>query len=44
MFKRMPKERQFRVGQVYKILSLGIYFIKNEGNVKLRLNVSENAI
>ena len=44
MFKRMPKERQFRVGHVYKILSLGIEFIKSDVNLKLRLNVGGNAI
>ena len=27
MFKRMPKERQLRVRQVYKFSSLGIEFI-----------------
>ena len=44
MFKRMPKERQLRVRHVYKTLSLGIQFIKNDVNLKLRLNVGGNAI
>ena len=38
MFKRMPKERQFKERQVYKILSHGIQFIKSDVNLKLRLN------
>ena len=44
MFKRMPKERQLRVRHVYKILSLGIEFIKCGVNLKLRINVGGNAI
>ena len=40
----MPKERQLRVGHVHQILSLGIEFIKNDVNLKLRLNVGGNAI
>ena len=44
MFKRISKERQLRVRHVYKILSLGIEFIKNDVNLKLRLNVDGNAI
>ena len=39
MFKRMPKERQLKVRHVHKILSLGIEFIKNDVNLKLRLSV-----
>ena len=42
MFKRIPKERQLRVRQVYKILSLGIKFIKRDVSLKLRLNVDGN--
>ena len=44
MFKRMPKERQLRARHAYKILSLGIEFIKSDANLKLRLNVGGNAI
>ena len=44
MLKRMPKERQLRVRHVHNILSLGILFIKNDINLKLRLSVSGNAI
>ena len=44
MFKRMPKERQLGVRHVYKILSLGIQLIKNDVNLKLRLNVGGNSI
>ena len=44
MFKRMPKERQLGVRHVYKILSLGIEFIKRDVYLKLRLNVGGNAI
>ena len=44
MFMRMPKERRLRVRHVYKILSLGFEFIKNDINLKLRLNVGSNAI
>ena len=44
MFWRMSKERQLRVRHVYKILSLGIQIIKNDVNLKLRLNVGGNAI
>ena len=44
MFKRIPKERQLRVRHVYKILFLGIEFIKSDVNLKLRLNVGGNAI
>ena len=44
MFKRMPKERQLRVRHVYKILSLGIYSLKSDVNLKMRLNVGGNAI
>ena len=44
MLKRMPKERQLRVRHVHKILSLGIQFIKNDVNLKLRLSVGGNAI
>ena len=40
----MPKERRLRVRHVYKILSLGIEFIKGDVNLKLRLNVGGNAI
>ena len=43
MFKRIPKERQLRVRHVYKILSLGIEFIKSDVDLKLRLNVGGNA-
>ena len=38
MFKRMPKERQFKERLVYKIMSHGIYFIKSDVNLKLKLN------
>ena len=44
MFKRMPKERQLRVRHVYKILSLVFNSLKNDANLKLRLNVGGNAI
>ena len=44
MFKRMPKERQLRVRHVYKILSLGIEFIKNDVKLNLRQIVGGNAI
>ena len=44
MLKRMPKEGQLRVRKVYKILSLGIQFIKSDVNLKLRLNVGVNVI
>ena len=44
MFKRVPKERQLRVRHVYKILSLGIEFIKSDVNLNLRLTVRGNAI
>ena len=44
VLKRMPKERQLRVWHVYKVLSLGIEFIKNDVNLKFRLNVGGNAI
>ena len=43
MFKRIPKERQLRVRQVYKIVLVGIVFIKSDVNLKLRLNVGGNA-
>ena len=43
MFKRVSKERQLRERHVYKILSLGIKFIKNDVNLKLRLNVGSDA-
>ena len=43
MFKRMPKERQLRVRHVYKILSLGSLFLKNDVNLKLGLSVGGNA-
>ena len=38
VFKRMPKERQFKERSVYKILSHGIKFMKSDVNLKLRLN------
>ena len=44
MLMRMPKKRQLSVRHVYKILSLGIQLIKNDVNLKLRLNVGGNAI
>ena len=44
MFKRMRKERQLKVRHVHKILPLGIEFIKNDVNLKLRLSVGGNAI
>ena len=44
MFKRIPKERQFKERQVYKILSHALEFIKSDVNLKLRLNYGENAI
>ena len=44
MFERMPNARQLRVRRVYKILSLGIDFIKCDVNLKLRLNAGGNAI
>ena len=44
MFKRMPRERQLRVRHVNKVLCLGIKFIKNDVNLKLRLNIGGNAI
>ena len=43
MCKRMLKERQLRVRHVYKILSLGIEFLKSDVNLKLRLNGGGNA-
>ena len=43
MFKRVPKERQLRVRHVNKILSLGILFLKNDVNLKMRLSVGGNA-
>ena len=43
MFKRMPKERQLRLRHIHKILSLGILFIRNDVNLKLRLSVGGNA-
>ena len=44
VFKKMPKERQLMVSHVHKVLSLGIKFIKNDVNLKLRLSVGGNAI
>ena len=44
MFKRMPKDRQLRVRQVYKILSLDVNSLKIEVNQKFRRNVGGNAI
>ena len=44
MFQRMSKERQLRVSHVYKILSLGVWFMKKDVNLKLRLKVGVNAV
>ena len=44
MFRRMPKERQLRVRHFYKILSLGIKFIKSDVTLRLRLNVGGKVI
>ena len=38
VFKRIPKERQSKEKLFYKIVSHGIEFIKNDVNLKLRLN------
>ena len=44
MFKRLPQERQLRVRQVYKSLSLRIRFMQNDVNLNSRLNVGGNVV
>ena len=44
VFKGMPYERQLKVRQIYKTLSLGVEQIKSDVNLKFSLNVSCNAI
>ena len=44
MFKGMPYERQFKARQINKTFSICVEVIKNEVNLKSRLNVPWNAI
>ena len=44
MFKRVPQERQLRIRQVYKSLSLRICFIQGDVNLNSRLNVGGNVV
>ena len=44
MLKMVPLERQLRVRQVYKSLSLNISFMKSDFNLNSRLNVGGNVI
>ena len=44
VLKGMPYKRQLKERQVYKTLSICVELIKNDVNLKLRLNVSSKVI